>query len=104
MPPMDYKDAVEVCRSFGSEVGWISISDAKNYVKNILGDGHKVSLPYIFWTGVVRKDAFYFLNDTNIIKLLDKFPETEFWSTTVSDKGFNIFLILKTYFENFRNV
>ena len=96
MPPMDYTDAVELCESSGSEVGWISPADAKNFAKDIIADdscGNQLLPPYIFWTGVVRMDALYFRNYTDIINLLDKFPETEFWSTTISDKGLKLFWI-----------
>ena len=86
MPPLNYIDATEFCETSGSKVGWISISDAENYAKDIFAGnitGHQVEPPFLFWTGVFRIDDLYFQNDTQILEL-DGFPEAEFWSMTIS--------------------
>ena len=86
MPPLNYIDATEFCETSGSKVGWISMSDAENYAKDILAGnitGHQVEPPFLFWTGVFRIDDFYFQNDTQILEL-DGFPGAEFWATTIS--------------------
>ena len=87
--PLDYIDAVEFCETLGSKVEWISLSDAKNYAREILAGNitsHLWEPPFIFWTGVVRKNDSYFRNGTEDVKL-SAFPETEFLSTIVSGKG-----------------
>ena len=86
MPPLDYIDAAEFCEMSGSKIEWISISDVENYAKDIFAGnitGHPVKPPFLFWTGVFRKDELYFQNETEILEL-DGFPEAEFWATTIS--------------------
>lgn len=90
MPPLNYIDAAEFCETSGSKVGWISLSDAKIYAKDIFAGnitGHPVAPPFLFWTGVVRIDDLYFQNDTQVVTL-NAFPETEFWSTIISGNGY----------------
>ena len=90
MPPLNYIDAAEFCETSGSKVGWISLSDAKIYAKDICAGnitGHPVAPPFLFWTGVVRIDDLYFQNDTQVVTL-NAFPETKFWSTIISGNGY----------------
>ena len=90
MPPLNYIDAAEFCETSGSKVGWISLSDAKIYAKDIFSGkitGHPVAPPFLFWTGVVRIDDLFFQNDTQVVTL-NAFPETKFWSTIISGNGY----------------
>ena len=87
--PLDYIDAVEFCETLGSKIEWISLSDAKKYAREITAGNITSNLwepPFIFWTGVVRKNDSYFRNGTEDVKL-SAFPETDFLSTIVSGKG-----------------
>ena len=93
LPPLDFNDAFEFCADSGSNIGWISLSDAKKHARNIIvGNitGYQAKPPFIFWTGIIRVDSLYFQNDSQIIQL-DQFPETDFWTTTVSDKDAEIY-------------
>ena len=86
LPPLDFIDAAEFCSESG--IGWIPLSEAKKHAKDIMTGtvtGYPATPPFVFWTGIIRVDSLYFRNDSQIIKL-DQFPETDFWTTTVSDK------------------
>ena len=94
LPPLDYIDAAEFCSETGSVVGWISLSEAERHVTDIMAGnitGYPAKPPFIFWTGIIRVDSLYFRNDSQIIHL-DQFPETDFWTNTVSDKDLESFL------------
>ena len=87
---MTYFNAAEFCGTSGSKIGWISLSDAQSYAKDIFSGnitGYPVVPPFIFWTGIVRINDSYFQNDTQVLKL-DEFPETEFLSTIISGNGY----------------